>query len=186
MGDSERLIEEEFHMIFDLLKNNDYDLFITNGRGLFPNKENRLYTDVMTFLYEEVVGISLVSRYIFYEDMVNKGNFWRYYNTDFVHVGVSIEYLLSLNSTRIFCYNRNSFTVSVTPDRLKTAWLLSDALNVLEGSFWLFMSIPNLPNVDKLPLLRKFSACICKFDFFYWRNVTKVFLVEIGRESQVC
>jgi hypothetical protein len=119
----------------------------------------------MTFLYEEIDRIGLMSRFIFSKESIDRGNFKRYYNTYFVHVGVIMEYLLSLNSINVFCYNHNSFVMSSTPLKMKTAWLLTAAQEVIEGSFWLFMSVPNLNNSDRLLLMQKFASFM-QLDYF--------------------
>ena len=110
LGDSSLIDEEGLDYIYELISNNKkYDALIVNqSDGLFVNQSDgakrvpsdgvknipeKDYSDRNQLLSDLGWHMTLLSTYIFSKSIINFGNFKRYYNSYFVHMGILFEYI---------------------------------------------------------------------------------------------
>jgi hypothetical protein len=102
LGDSSLIDEEGLDYIYELISNNKkYDALIVNqsdgAKGIpsdgVKNIPEKDYSDRNQLLSDLGWHMTLLSTYIFSKSIINFGNFKRYYDSYFVHMGILFEYI---------------------------------------------------------------------------------------------
>jgi glycosyltransferase involved in cell wall biosynthesis len=123
IGDTYVLPKDGILKVLDLIssKINIYDLIITNLDGRVSDQPSGNYTDANCLLSDIGWHMTCMSCLIFKKDMLNEGDFSRYYNTDLVHVGVIFEYISRIN---FLIRWESEIWVSIDPQKVevKNSW----------------------------------------------------------------
>jgi hypothetical protein len=95
LGDSSLMQDEGLEYVYELISNNKkYEVIIVNqckdGVKGIPEKD---YSDRNQLLSDLGWHMTLISSYIFSKSIMNCGDFKRYYDSHFVHMGITFEYI---------------------------------------------------------------------------------------------
>lgn len=95
LGDDD-IIRGDIQPILNSLKENEPDLLFLGDKKSVGSLAEGIYEDkYLIFNRLSITGLSWMSACIFSKEVIEKGQFERYYGTQFVHVGVILDYLCS-------------------------------------------------------------------------------------------
>ncbi|OAQ38794.1 hypothetical protein A5893_12150 [Pedobacter psychrophilus] len=107
LGDSYRLIESELEPLLSILDNNNYDLVLVNSFNMINQIDTREYDDADEIIKDLGWYLPQMSAYIYNKTIISKANFKKFYNTNFLQMGISFDNFKA-NDTKVFWYSKNS------------------------------------------------------------------------------
>jgi len=94
LGDTYAVKEDGLDYVYKLISNNKkYDAIIVNAIGRVKNIPEKDYMDKNLFLSDLAWHMTMLSTYIYSKSLINYGNFKRYYDSLFAHMGIIFEYI---------------------------------------------------------------------------------------------
>lgn len=135
LGDSYRINADVIDSILRILTADQPDLLVIN-RGGIENIPSQQYSDISSFIYDIGGSLDLTGTLVTKKEAVNPMFYNRYVNTHFIHVGLNIEYLCSLQSAKI-SWLRESHIYGTSLNRLSNSWISESARIFLQG--WTIM-----------------------------------------------
>lgn len=95
-GDSYFTQEESFKKLYTVLERADYDMCVINAPNRVTFLPQKIYTDPKVLLEELGWHMTLLSALIYHERVIKNAAFERYYNSNFIQMGVVFEYFASI------------------------------------------------------------------------------------------
>ncbi|NPA53461.1 MAG: glycosyltransferase family 2 protein [Aquificae bacterium] len=107
LGDDDSFFEGSLDVLLELLENDDFDLIVVNAARVKDKKnpkkgiselrvkdvKSKTFTDKNQLLEDLGWHMTLLSSLIFSKNLIEKADFDRYRNTNFLQVGIAFEYL---------------------------------------------------------------------------------------------
>lgn len=102
IGDGTRFEENAVRELLNILQKK-YQLVVVNQRMRVKNIPTQLYTDSQKLFLDLGWHMTLLSSLVYSRELIIKGDFFRYYETNFLQVGVIFEYL-AFEKCNVFWY----------------------------------------------------------------------------------
>lgn len=109
LGDSYRLADEFFLEIIELCALGKYPLILANSFDMIQYTNSKTYSDLSTILKDLGWYLPFMSAYIYHEDILNNSNFQKYYNSNFLQMGIVFDYFEN-KEFEIYWFSRNAIT----------------------------------------------------------------------------
>lgn len=113
MGDDDTIENIDISELIARISN-QYDLIVLNYRHNNMPIEDKIYTDMDQLLFEKGAHMAYISSLIFSDQMVINGDFIKFYDTQFIHLGVMFKFLAKQDSRVFFL---SSIIVTGLPNR---------------------------------------------------------------------
>lgn len=166
LGDSTVIIDSEFREITQILKNDQPHGILVNAYGKIQSIDSKYYNNADEILYDLGWNISHLSSMILSREAFNTHAAERYFDTNFIHMGIFFEYIVTVKNLKVFFYHKNPF-IHVSrfyPSAIRTSWGSKRYDIFCNDSFFLILSLPNqIKNETKLKCIKDHA----KYNHFF-------------------
>lgn len=111
LGDSCTINKDTFLEIINLLNLQLYDMLFLNSKKRVKNIDSRCYYNPTDILTDIGWHITLMSSLIYHKKVIQKSNFKRYYNTNFIQHGIVLEYLCAVDKSISYWFSKDSLVL---------------------------------------------------------------------------
>jgi glycosyltransferase involved in cell wall biosynthesis len=160
LGDSTVFNHDEFCEIYSILKRDSPNAILINAYDKISNVYSQYYNDADRILFDLGWNLSHLSSLIISKEASVYKYFERYFDTNFLHLGLFFEYVVTLENPKVFYYHKNPLVHSrvFSPNIARNTWAKKKYEIFCEDWFYLIMSLPNqIKNETKLKCIMDHS-----------------------------
>ena len=121
LGDSTLITEESLNNLLEELENNSWDAVILDAFGEIDTPP-KVYTDINTLISELGWYMSFLSSSVLSKKMCQDIILKRYFDTQFEHYGVLVEYLCSLDAFEVKLLDNVHIELNHAGSKKSTSW----------------------------------------------------------------
>lgn len=151
LGDSYSISFKVLESVINHLLTNNIDALIIKCKSEMLS-DSKCYYDINQLLDEQGWHITNLSSCVIRRDFIDSRVLKRYQNTNFIHLGVFVEYLCSLSHFKVLYDNNLRLETLCVPGFVKKNW--TSAPFGIFGKLW-YMTVMSLPNQIDLELKEK-------------------------------
>lgn len=179
LGDSFRINVEFLSRIIELLNTGEFNAVVMNSDERVKNIHSGPLSNAIELFDKMGWHMTLLATFIFSKEFVILNNLERYYNTNFIHVGLFFEHLTTLKEFKVY-WTKENIVYSTSLSKGTTYWQINTFKVFGQDWFGFVMSLPNQIPIDSK--LKCIKAHAINTRIFSIRNL--YFLKSIGGLSK--
>jgi abequosyltransferase len=109
IGDSYRIYPDHFKEIIEHCNLKQYPLILLNSFDMIKNIPTTIYSDLANLLKDLGWYLPFMSAYIYHKDVLKNANYRKFYNSNFVQMGIVFDYF-ELKNFEIYWFSKNAIT----------------------------------------------------------------------------
>jgi len=168
LGDSTIITEAEFNEISRILNSDLPNAILINAYNKIKKINSRYYNDANSILYDLGWNITNLSSLIISKDAILTQYFERYFDTNFLHLGLFFEYIVNVKNLKVFYYHKNPLIHSAvfSTNLNRSSWANDKYEIFCKDWFFFVMSLPNqIKKETKLKCIKDHSNYTSLFSY---------------------